>query len=51
MDERCLGGFGELGYLTAANGHTLAFAIINQGVASSAIGRAFQDKVCIELCK
>ncbi|MBR6142076.1 MAG: D-alanyl-D-alanine carboxypeptidase/D-alanyl-D-alanine-endopeptidase [Bacteroidaceae bacterium] len=39
------------GYLTAANGHTLAFAIINQGVASSAIGRAFQDKVCIELCK
>ena len=39
------------GYLTAANGHTLAFAIINQGIASSAMGRAFQDKVCIELCK
>ena len=39
------------GYITAVNGHTLAFAIINQGVSSSAIGRAFQDKVCIELCK
>ena len=39
------------GYITATNGHTLAFAIINQGVSSSAIGRSFQDKVCIELCK
>lgn len=39
------------GYITAVNGHTLAFAIINQGVSSSAIGRSFQDKVCIELCK
>lgn len=39
------------GYLTAANGHTLAFAIINQGVSSASTGRAFQDKVCIELCR
>lgn len=39
------------GYLETANGHTLAFAIINQGVSSTAIGRAFQDKVCEELCK
>ena len=39
------------GYLTAANGHTLAFAIINQGVSSSAMGRTFQDKVCLELCR
>lgn len=39
------------GYLTAANGHTLAFAIINQGIASTAIGRTFQDNVCQELCK
>lgn len=39
------------GYITAANGHTLAFAIINQGISSSSIGRAFQDKVCIELCR
>lgn len=39
------------GYLTTVNGHTLAFAIINQGVSTSAIGRTFQDKVCQELCK
>lgn len=39
------------GYLTTKSGHTLAFAIINQGVSSSAIGRTFQDKVCQELCK
>lgn len=39
------------GYLTTANGHTLAFAILNQGVMSSAIGRTFQDKVCQELCR
>ena len=39
------------GYLTAVNGHVLAFAIINQGIGSSSIGRAFQDKICIELCK
>ena len=39
------------GYLTATNGHTLAFCIINQGVPSSAKGRAFQDEVCQELCR
>ena len=39
------------GYLTAGNGHTLAFAIINQGVPTSSLGRAFQDSVCQELCK
>ena len=39
------------GYLTTANGHTLAFCIINQGVPSSSIGRAFQDEVCQELCR
>lgn len=39
------------GYLTAANGHTIAFAIINQGIPSAAVGRSFQDKVCEELCK
>ena len=39
------------GYLTTVNGHILAFAIINQGVSSSAIGRTFQDNICIELCK
>lgn len=34
------------GYLTAANGHRLAFAIINQGIATSSAGRCFQDRLC-----
>lgn len=34
------------GYALAPNGHLLAFAIINQGVKTSAQGRAFQDRVC-----
>lgn len=34
------------GYAQAAHGHTLCFAIINQGVETSKIGRDFQDKVC-----
>lgn len=39
------------GYCTAANGHRLAFAIINQGVMHRANGRAFQDRVCTILCQ
>ena len=39
------------GYANATNGHTLAFAIINQGINSSSMGRTFQDKVCQELCR
>ncbi|MBQ5871934.1 MAG: D-alanyl-D-alanine carboxypeptidase, partial [Bacteroidaceae bacterium] len=39
------------GYITASNGHILAFAIINQGVAPLSTGRAFQDNICIELSK
>lgn len=39
------------GYLTTANRHALAFCIINQGVPAPAIGRAFQDEVCQELCR
>ena len=39
------------GYLTAANGHTIVFAIINQGIPSASVGRAFQNQVCQELCK
>ena len=39
------------GYCTAANGHKLAFAIINQGVLKNASGRTFQDKVCTALCE
>ena len=38
------------GYATAANGHQLAFAIINQGVVRAKDGKAFQDKVCALLC-
>ena len=39
------------GYCTAANGHRLAFAIINQGVMHSASARNFQDRVCTVLCQ
>ena len=39
------------GYCTAANGHHLAFAIINQGVMHRANARAFQDRVCTLLCQ
>ena len=38
------------GYCSAANGHQLAFCIINQGVMRNASGKAFQDKVCRMLC-
>lgn len=34
------------GYVTAAGGHTLCFAIINQGVAGSRLAHMFQDTVC-----
>lgn len=39
------------GYLTASNGHLLAFAIMNNGLMKVATGRAFQDRVCQELCR
>lgn len=39
------------GYATAANGHQLAFAIINQGVSRSELGRNFQDAVCQAMCQ
>ena len=38
------------GYALAANGHMLAFAIMNQGVRRAADGHAFQDAVCQALC-
>lgn len=38
------------GYCTAANGHDLCFAIMNNGVMKIADGRAFQDRVCRALC-
>lgn len=39
------------GYLTAANGHRIAFAILNQGVLHGRNGRRFQDEVCQILCQ
>ncbi|MGN1264108.1 MAG: D-alanyl-D-alanine carboxypeptidase, partial [Prevotella sp.] len=39
------------GYCTAANGHTLCFAIINQGIMRAANGKAFQDRLCDALCQ
>ena len=38
------------GYLTAPNGHRLAFAVINQGVQRASDGRRFQDSLCLTLC-
>lgn len=38
------------GYATAANGNTLCFAIINQGMQRSAPAKSFQDQVCGILC-
>lgn len=34
------------GYVTASNGHLLAFSIMNNGVRKAAEGRAFQDRIC-----
>lgn len=39
------------GYLTASNGHRMAFCIINQGVDDARKARAFQDSVCEYLCR
>lgn len=39
------------GYARASNGHLLAFVIINQNVLKGAAARAFQNKVCVELCR
>ena len=38
------------GYAQAANGHYLAFAIMNQNVLSGRKARIFQDQVCEVLC-
>ena len=37
------------GYLQAANGHLLCFAIMNQGLMHTKHGRHFQDRVCTVL--
>lgn len=38
------------GYALAPNGHTICFAIINQGVMFGKNGRYFQDRVCHAIC-
>lgn len=39
------------GYLTAPNGHRLAFAIMNQGVMRGIYAKNLQDKLCAAMCK
>ncbi|MBQ6161729.1 MAG: D-alanyl-D-alanine carboxypeptidase/D-alanyl-D-alanine-endopeptidase [Prevotella sp.] len=39
------------GYAIAANGHMIAFSIINQGQRRAASARAFQDAVCTAICR
>ncbi len=39
------------GYCTAANGHELCFAIINNGIMHGSNARAFADRVCKLLCQ
>ena len=39
------------GYVTASNGHILAFAIINNGLLKSATGHNIQDRICQELAR
>ena len=39
------------GYCTAANGHMLCFAIMNQGVLKTSNGRDFQDRLCVLMCQ
>lgn len=38
------------GYLQAANGHLLAFSIMNEGVLQNSAATAFQDKISTLLC-
>ena len=38
------------GYTKAANGHALAFSIMNEGVLSNAEAIAFQDRICTLIC-
>ena len=39
------------GYAKAANGHQLAFVIINQNVMKLRQARVFQDRICQLLCQ
>ncbi len=37
------------GYANGGNGHVISFCIMNQGVQRTAMGRDFQDQVCIAI--
>ena len=39
------------GYAKAANGHVLAFSIMNQGVLRAQNAKDFQDLICVAMCK
>jgi len=39
------------GYVTASNGHTLAFAIINNGLLKTTTGHNLQDRLCQALAR
>ena len=39
------------GYCQASNGHTLCFAILNQGLIKASDGREYQDRICEALCR
>ena len=39
------------GSCQASNGHTLCFAILNQGLIKASDGREYQDRICEALCR
>ena len=39
------------GYAKAANGHVLAFSILNQGVLRAQNAKDFQDMICVAMCR
>lgn len=39
------------GYVTASNGHQLAFSILINGTLSSKVARDYQDRFCLELAR
>ena len=45
------GVIGLTGYVTASNGHQLAFSILVNGVLTASVARNYQDRVCQELAR
>ena len=39
------------GYVTASNGHEMAFSILVNNISSQAIGHALQDEICVQIAK